>query len=66
MVYVTECAYCVHSRKEKAKGWISTCDAFPEGKPLDFDYSNLRNRKECNNGIGFESGEEKTNNATLK
>lgn len=39
MVCVTDCSYCVHRRDEKKNGWISTCDAFPNGKPLNLDYS---------------------------
>lgn len=54
MVCVTDCSYCVHRRDEKKNGWISTCDAFPDGKPLNFDYSKISEGRECNNGIGFE------------
>lgn len=54
MVCVQDCAFCIHRRSEKIDGWIPTCDAFPNGKPDDFDYSKVREIKECNNGIGFE------------
>ena len=54
MVYVTDCSLCMHRRKEKANGYLPTCDAFPDGKPTDFDYGSVRERGECSNGIGFE------------
>ena len=55
MVYVTECAEC-RNRLPKLDGWRSCCKAFPNGKPLNFDYRDLKKRKVCNpdNGIGFE------------
>ena len=59
MICVNDCGKCKHSRP-KIDGWRSCCDAFPDGKPLDFDYSNLKERTECNNGIGFESDEQNT------
>ncbi len=54
MIGFDVCAFCKHRRDEMKDGWISTCDAFPDGKPLDFDYSRVKKIKECNNGIGFE------------
>ena len=57
MVCVNDCAYCAHRRKEKAHGYLPTCDAFPDGKPTDFDYGSVRERGECSNGIGFEPNE---------
>jgi len=53
MIGVDDCAKCRH-RRPLLDGWRSCCDAFPDGKPLDFDYRNLQERKECGNGIGFE------------
>ena len=56
MICVNDCGKCMHNRP-LIDGWRSCCDAFPEGKPLDFDYRNLKDRKDCNNGIGFEPKE---------
>ena len=53
MICVNDCGKCIHNRP-KIDGWRSCCDAFPDGKPLDFDYRNIKERKVCNNGIGFE------------
>lgn len=55
MVCVTDCIYCKHQREELLDGWRPCCDAFPEGIPMDFNYSKVKDLKECNNGIGFES-----------
>ncbi len=63
MICVNDCGKCKHSRP-KIDGWRSCCDAFPDGKPLDFDYSNLKERIECNNGIGFEPIEQNTDKPT--
>lgn len=57
MICVSDCALCIHSRKEKKDGWIPTCDAFPNGIPDDFDYGSVRKKSECDNGIGFEPNE---------
>lgn len=57
MVCVSDCAFCVHQREEKKNGWIPTCDAFPNGIPIEWDYSKVRQLNECNNGIGFEPNE---------
>ena len=57
MVCVTDCSLCKHSRKIKIDNWIPTCDAFPNGQPLDWDYGRVKDIKECNNGIGFEPKE---------
>jgi hypothetical protein len=53
MICVTDCKDC-KNRLPKIDGWLACCKAFPHGRPKDFDYTNLKERKECNNGIGFE------------
>lgn len=55
MIGIDDCRLCKHKRP-LIDGWRTCCDAFPDGKPLDFNYSNLKERKICNqnNGIGFE------------
>ena len=42
--------------EDKIDGWIPSCDAFPDGMPLDFDTRNTRKLEYCNpeNKIGFE------------
>ena len=50
MIGVIDCAECKHQLPLK-DGWLICCDAFPEGHPMYFDYRNLKERKECNNGI---------------
>ncbi len=62
MICVTDCRECKHRRPLK-DGWLACCDAFPDGHPKGFDYRNLKERKECNNGIGFEPKEEKNETA---
>ena len=59
MICITDCSECKH-RLPKIDGWRSCCEAFPDGTPLNFDYSNLKGRKICNpdNGIGFEPKED--------
>lgn len=54
---VEDCALCIHRRAEKKDGWIPTCDAFPDGKPENWDYGSVRGLPECDNGIGFEPNE---------
>lgn len=56
MVYITDCANCIH-QGSLIDGWRSCCDAFPNGRPFDFDYSKVKEIKECNNGIGYEPKE---------
>lgn len=56
MIYITDCANCKHALPLK-DGWIDCCDAFPNGVPFDFDYSKVKEIKECNNGIGYEPKE---------
>lgn len=54
MFYLTECYNCIHDRDYMIDGWIPTCDAFPDGIPMDFPYGKVKELKECNNGIGYE------------
>lgn len=59
MIYVSNyCAFCIHQRNEMKDNWIPTCDAFPDGKPLDWDENQVKPQEPCNNGIGFERKEE--------
>ncbi len=53
MICVIDCSECKH-RLPKIDGWKACCDAFPNGYPRNFNFDNLKERKECNNGIGFE------------
>lgn len=53
MICVTDCGEC-KNRLPKIDGWLACCKAFPNGYPDDFDFRNLKERDECNNGIGFE------------
>ena len=57
MICINECRICKHKRT-LLDGWRSCCDAFPDGKPIDFDYSKIKTGCECNNGIGFEPQEQ--------
>lgn len=56
MIYISDCVFCKHNRQDKIDGWIPSCDAFPDGMPLDFDTRNTRKLEYCNpeNKIGFE------------
>ncbi len=54
MICISDCALCIHQRQELIKDWIPTCDAFPNGKPHGWEFSDVKPQKECNNGIGFE------------
>lgn len=56
MICVTYCCKC-KNRMPKIDGWRSCCKAFPDGIPVDFDYSKVGDTVECNNGIGFEQDE---------
>lgn len=58
MICISACVDCIHRRDYKKDGWIPTCDAFPDGMPLDFDIGKVKELKECNNGIGYEVAEE--------
>lgn len=57
MICINDCSNCKHERPLK-NGWRFVCDAFPEGVPTDFDYSKVKEIKECNNGIGYEPKED--------
>lgn len=54
MFLFTPCDECIHKRKEKKDGWIFTCDAFPNGRPLDFIYTHDYDMPICNDNVGFE------------
>ena len=56
MMYITACASCVHRREVKKDGWIPTCDAYPDGVPLNSEFPKRRGTEICNpeNGIGYE------------
>jgi hypothetical protein len=56
MICVTDCKDC-KNRLPKIDGWLACCKAFPNGRPKNFDYSTVKTRKECNNGIGYEPKE---------
>lgn len=58
MIYIPLCTSCVHRRDFLINGWIPSCDAFPDGVPMDFDEKSIDKTKECNNGIGYEEAEE--------
>ncbi len=53
MICINDCGNCKHQRP-LIDGWLDCCDAFPDGIPMNFDYSNVKEKKECNNGIGYE------------
>lgn len=65
MICITACATCVHNREELKDGWIPTCDAYPDGVPLDdSEFPERRGTEICNpeNGIGYEPEEETESN----
>ena len=53
MTGIIDCRNCIHERPLK-DGWKFCCDAFPEGTPLGFEFGLVKEKKECNNGIGYE------------
>jgi hypothetical protein len=57
MIKLYDCDYCKHA-KEIEKGHI-VCDAFPNGVPHGFPDKDLKNAKECNNGVGYEARKDK-------
>ena len=57
MIGIIDCRNCIHERPLK-DGWRFCCDAFPEGTPLGFEFGLVKEKKECNNGIGYEEKEE--------
>lgn len=54
MICIYKCTNCKHNRHVKIDGWIPSCDAFPDGMPLDFQPGKIQDMQECNNGIGYE------------
>jgi hypothetical protein len=52
MIKLGDCDKCKH-RMGFEKGH-TLCKAFPNGVPYEHMDKDLRNMKECNNGIGFE------------
>ena len=67
MICVTDCSECRH-RLPLKDGWLACCEAFPDGIPLNFDFSNLKERKVCNpeNGMGFNPIEENNSETAPK
>lgn len=57
MICIIDCRNCKHKRPLK-DGWRCCCDAFPDGVPMGFDYGSVKEKKECNKGIGYEPKEE--------
>ncbi|WP_024856259.1 hypothetical protein [Ruminococcus albus] len=53
MMCVIDCKDC-KNRLPNIDGWLACCKAFPDGYPKEFNFIDLKKRKECNNGIGFE------------
>lgn len=53
MICIEYCINCKHKRP-KLDGWRSCCDAFPTGKPIDFNYGIENINKECNDGVKYE------------
>lgn len=59
MVCVVACDACKHIHRELIDGWKAGCDAFPDGIPMGFMRTKDQKINElCNNGIGFELGDE--------
>jgi hypothetical protein len=57
MIKLNDCDFCKHSKGSK-KGHV-ICDAFPDGVSYEFQNKDLKNMKECNNGVGYEAREDK-------
>ena len=55
MITISQCWNCRHRISVDKRRHITTCDAFPEGKPRDFNPHKEIKGSICNNGIGFES-----------
>lgn len=55
---VSNCLWCIHYHHEGTTNKypvLPTCDAFPQGRPLEFnDKFDYKEPKICNNNIGFE------------
>ena len=45
MICISDCFECKHQRDELLDGWRPCCDAFPNGIPMDFDYSMVKKQK---------------------
>ena len=59
-ISVEYCSYfCKHRHSELKDGWLSTCDAYPNGNHAYENYL-FEFRRECANGIGFEPNENAT------
>lgn len=59
MIRFYDCDFCKHHNGSK-NGHI-VCGAFPDGVPYEHMDKDLRNIKECNNGIGYEAEEDENN-----
>ena len=57
MIKIVKCNNCEHKRQ--SKGFKMTCDAFPDGIPISFDYDNVEKLEECNNGIKYKEKSQK-------
>ena len=55
MIRFYDCDCCEHC--EGLKNGYVICKAFPDGVPYDHMDRDLKNIKECNNGIGYEPRE---------
>lgn len=51
MIIFAWCDDC--KRRTGTKGYLPTCEAFPNGVPYDFDNGRDKELKTCNNGIGY-------------
>jgi len=59
-ISVEFCSYfCKHRHTELKDGWLSTCDAYPNGNLGDENYL-FEFRRECANGVGFAPNENAT------
>jgi hypothetical protein len=52
MIVFTDCDKCIN--RTNNKGFQMACRAFPNGIPYGFEQNNVRELKECKNGIKFE------------
>ncbi|MCR4639522.1 hypothetical protein [Ruminococcus sp.] len=57
-------SFCKHRHSELRDGWLSTCDAYPNGTYGNENYL-FEFKRECANGVGFEPNE-RANPAWLK
>ena len=56
MIRLSWCDDCKHITG--MKGFMPTCDAFPDGIPYEFDNGRGNKLETCNNGIGYEKRDE--------